>query len=307
VQQAQSQVNQASSAVKAAQANYDQVVAPATANDVDAAAAQVASAQAAVEEARANLDAATLVAPFDGTIAAIGGTVGQWVTGGPTSNPANALVTLVDLDDLQVTAQVNEADIGKVKAGDAVAFNVSAFPDKTFAGKVLQIQPVGAVVQNVVNYNVTSSIQRASGDTPLYPGMTATVNIVSAERSDAVLVPDAALSFAQDAIQQSLANSGRNGQANRPATPPALNASSTAPPAASVAPANEAVVIVLRNGRPTPVRVKLGISDGTFSEVISGLNGGETVVVGEANGSIGAGAAAGGPTAAQRVGGIIFR
>jgi HlyD family secretion protein len=309
-QQGQSQINQASSAVKAAQANFDQVVAPAASNDLDAAQAQVASAEAAVEEAQANLDSATLVAPFDGTVATVNGTVGQWITGGPTTsaNAANVLFTLVDLDKLQVTAQVNEADIGKVKAGDPVSFIVSAFPDKTFNGKVLQIQPVGTVVQNVVNYNVTSSIQQASGDAVLYPGMTATVNIISADHQDVVLVPNSALSFAQDAIDQGLTTGNRGARAaNRQATPAAKT---TATPVADAATkdAEGTTVLVLESGRPVPVQVTLGISDGTNTEVISGLNPGQAVVVGLSGGNRSASSTSGGPNGGNRPGaGILFR
>ena len=163
--------------------------------DVDAAKAQVANAQAGVEQAKANLDAAALTAPFDGTVASINGTAGQYISGGsPTSVSAttltagDAVVTLVDLNNLQVTAQVNEADIGKVKVGDPVTFAVSAFPTQSFTGKVLGIQPAGTVAQNVVNYNVMSSIQSTT-DANMYPGMTATATIVSAQSSNVVLVP----------------------------------------------------------------------------------------------------------------------
>src|SRR5207249_2379707 len=95
------------------------------------------------------------------------------------------------------------ADISKVAIGDPVSFNVSAFPNATFQGKVISVQPVGTTSSNVVVYNVTSSIQSIK-DAALYPGMTATVSIVSAEHDNVLTVPNSALSYAQSAINQGL-------------------------------------------------------------------------------------------------------
>src|SRR5581483_3543758 len=150
---AQQSANQAQGQVKTAQASLATTAAAPTQAELDAAAAQVANAQVAVDQARNDLDAAVLRAPMDGTVSVVNAAVGQYISGGATtgggaagstssggttSNPT-AVITLVTLDDLQVTANVNEADIGKVSVGDPVSFTVSAFPGKTFAGQVLQI------------------------------------------------------------------------------------------------------------------------------------------------------------------------
>lgn len=290
VEGARSQADQAAGALKSAQASYAQTVAPPSPSDLDAAKAQVANARAAVGAARDNLAAATLTSPIDGTVAAINGAVGQWIAGGTTSAnssssaSASALFTLVRLDDLQVTAQVNEADISKVKLGDPVSFTVSALPNQTFNGKVLSIQPVGTTSNNVVNFNVTTSIQ-STGDTKLYPGMTATMNIVAAERPNALQVPNLALSFPATAIRDGLlgqpgatkgAPAVKVGSAQKIAVAPG----SEAGPTTATGDVRRGLVMTLKNGQLVPVPVTLGITDGTSTEILSGLQDGETVVVG---------------------------
>jgi HlyD family secretion protein len=318
VQSAQAQITGATNSVKSAQANLNQLVAPPTQADIDTATSQIANAQAAVDTAQLNLDGAKLLAPMDGSIATISGGVGQTISGGPVTTAAAAFMTIVDLNNLQVTAQVNEADIGKVAVGNAVNFSVSAFPDKTFAGKVITMQPIGTTVQNVVTYNVTSSIQ-PSKDAQLLPGMTAIVTIVSAEHDNVTTVPNTAFTFAQAAFRQGLVQFNRQGQAPGDAaagagtpgpraagqggqragaagagqTGPA-DAAGTGTPGTRAAgqggqgqgfqrgagAANRNVVMILKDGKLTPMPVTIGLTDGTTTEIVSGLNDGDEVVVG---------------------------
>lgn len=293
VQNAQSQANQAQSQVKSAEASYAQTVSPPSQSDLETAKAQVTNAEAAVEQAQNNVNAATMVAPFAGTVVAVNGTVGQWITGGPVNANASvspsALITLIDLDNLQVTAQVNEADIAKVKVGDPVSFTVSAFPTKTFTGQVEQVQPVGTTTQNVVNYSVTSSI-KSMQDAALYPGMTATVNVITAERQNAIVVPNAALSFGQTAVRNGLVSvaSGSSRQPSQatPATPVSRQPSATSS-------GSRGVVVAREGGQLKAMPVTLGISDGTMTEILSGLNGGEVIVTGQAGGTSSSGSSAG--------------
>lgn len=271
VQNAQAQAASAAGALKAAQASYNQTVAPPSAADVASAKAQVVNAQAAYDAAKTNLDAATLTAPFDATVAAINGAVGQYVNGGPVAVGGSALFTLMDLSNLQVTTQVNEADIGKVHVGDPVTFTVNAFPNVTLTGKVLTIQPVGTTSQNVVDYNVTCSIQPTK-DATLYPGMTATATIVSVEHAGVLTIPNSALSYAQaqSKKQSTSANSATTG-----------------------------AVLTLKNGKPTTVPVTLGITDGTNTEIVSGLQPGETILLGQSTATSGSSSS----TSGQRSGG----
>jgi HlyD family secretion protein len=317
VQNAQAQADQAAGALKAAEASYQQTVAPPDPADIAAAKAQVINAQAAVDQAQANLDAAVLTAPFDGVVAEVNGTVGQQVSGGPvggsssssstSSSSTGALITLVDLTNLRVTTQVNEADIAKVKVGDPVTFSVSAFPDKVFTGKVLSIQPVGTVVQNVVNYNVVCSIQ-STPDATLYPGMTAAATIIADRRNGVLVVPNTALSFAQTAIRDRLVSfagfggARQTGGGETPAARQQTGQRAQARPTGSAgttgsgggffrsggqtgavgqeSAANRGIVLTLKDGQLVPVRVTMGITDGTRTEILSGLNEGDTVVIG---------------------------
>ncbi|MBX6773001.1 MAG: HlyD family efflux transporter periplasmic adaptor subunit, partial [Chloroflexi bacterium] len=336
VQNAQAQADQAAGALKAAEASYQQTVAPPDPADIAAAKAQVINAQAAVDQAQANLDAAVLTAPFDGVVAEVNGTVGQQVSGGPvgggqsssasssSSSSTGALITLVDLTNLRVTTQVNEADIAKVKVGDPVTFSVSAFPDKVFTGKVLSIQPVGTVVQNVVNYNVVCSIQ-STPDATLYPGMTAAATIIADRRNGVLVVPNTALSFAQTAIRDRLVSftgfgsARQTGGSETPAARQPTGQRAQARPTGSAGTngpgggffrsggqagaagqepaANRGIVLTLKDGQLVPIRVTLGITDGTRTEILSGLNEGDTVVIGAT------GAAASRTTGQTRTGG----
>jgi HlyD family secretion protein len=372
VQSAQTSANQAANALKTAQANYQQAVAPATPEDVQSAEAQVANAQAAVDTAQSNVDSAVMTAPFAGTIAAVNGSVGQWMSGGSvaatngSTASATAIFTLMDLSSLQVVSQVNEADISKVKLGDTVNFDVAAFPNKTFTGKVVAMQPVGTTVQNVVNYNVTSTIQSTDKSSILYPGMTATVTIVAASADNTLLVPNTAITYAQNAIRSGAAGFGRRTNANGTPFPnrgngtPGPNRGSGTPGPNQNRPQGQgngngggqggqngggngqggnqrqggggfggqggggfgslfvqqadgttpAILMTLVNGQLTPKRVVLGLTDGTNTQVISGLNGDETIVVGptsrttaSASGTPRPGGGPGGGPA----GGVIFR
>jgi HlyD family secretion protein len=340
IQSAQSSADQAANALKTAQANYNQTVAPAIQADIDSAKAQVANAQAAVDAAQINFDSAVLAAPFDGTIAAVNGSVGQWISGGSvaatngSTASATAIFTLMDLNNLQVVSQVNEADISKVQLGNTVNFDVSAFPNKTFTGKVIAVQPVGTTVQNVVNYNVTSTIQSTDKSSTLYPGMTATVTIIAAEHNGVTMVPNTAITFAQSALRSGLIGFNRQGNANgtpgpnrgqnnangtpgpdqnRPQgqgngnggngqggqnQPQGLGGGSRGNGNGQGAGGNGGqrgngglfvqrsdgtqvgILVAMVDGKLTPKRVVLGLTDGTNTEVVSGLNGDETIVVG---------------------------
>ena len=217
VQSAQTSANQAAGSTNAAQASYQQTVATPLPADINSAKAQVANAQASLDQAQANFDAATLTSPIDATVAAINGTIGALISGGASNSAGTAttayttggLITLLSLNNLEVIAQVNEADIGKIKVDNLVNFTVAAFPNKQFSGKVFSIQPTGTVTSNVVNYNVISTIQSAP-DAALYPGMTATATITADQRTGALLVPNTAISFAQSALRGGLV-AGRTG------------------------------------------------------------------------------------------------
>ncbi|HLG69098.1 MAG TPA: efflux RND transporter periplasmic adaptor subunit, partial [Chloroflexota bacterium] len=256
VQSAQSAVATAQSGVQTAQANYNNAAAPPTQDDIAAAKSQVDNAQAALTLAQNNLNAATLVAPTAGTVTAVNGAVGQWLAGGAISGSSAAsangsstssssitsdFIDLTSLTGLQITSQVNEADISKVQVGQPITFTTDAFAGQTFTGKVTAIQPLGQTTSNVVSYSVISNIDPT--DAKLLPGMTASVSIVTAQASDALEVPVSAQTYAK--------THGASGK-----------------------------LVEMQAGKAVPVAVTFGLSDGKEVQVTSGVAQGDTVVTG---------------------------
>jgi HlyD family secretion protein len=314
---AQASANSAVAQVKTAEASLATTAAPTGQADLDAQMASIQSALVAVKVAENNLVAATLRSPMDGTVTAVTGVVGQQVNGGAvnsttsttasTTTASSALITLQTLDDLQVTANVNEADVGKVKVGNPVAFTVSAFPGKTFAGQVIQIQPTGTTTSNVVTFGVTSSIKSVEG-AALYPGMTAQVTVTTAEQRDVLLVPNSALTYAKNqattrasgtaagtrqagqagaAASQGGAAAGQSGAAAAGQTGAAAGQAGAGGQAGQSAGGTQSTVMVLENGAPVAVRVTTGMTDGTNTAVTAGLRDGQAVVTGQTGGATG--------------------
>ncbi len=210
--------------------------------------ARVASALAAVEQrqallqqAQADLERTTIRAPVDGTVILRNVDAGQTVAAGAQA-PA-LFVIAQDLHDMQVEAAVDQTDIGRLKIGQHASFTVDAFPRRSFTGEIRQIRKSPRNVRSSVRYTVL--IAAANPDLALLPGMTADARIVVDQREDALKVPDAALRF----------------------HPPGATAGSR--------------VWILAHGELQPVDLRLGLSNGTSTEVLGGaLKEGDEVVVG---------------------------
>lgn len=158
---------------------------------VENALAQVKQREAALRQAVIDLDRTQIRAPIDGTVILRNIDIGQTVA---ASLQAPILFQIAqDLREMQVLANVDEADIGRVAIGQKVSFTVDAFPARNFAGEVVQIRKAPQVVNNVVSYVVV--ISAANQDLKLLPGMTANVRIVADERRNVLRVPNAALRF----------------------------------------------------------------------------------------------------------------
>jgi len=164
---------------------------------------------------------------------------------------------------MQIDASFAEADIGNIRVGQAVQFNVDAFPDKNFKGVVKLVRLNPTIEQNVVTYNVVIDV-----DNPgliLLPGMTAYVSITVAERSDALLVPNAALRY-KPAIGDNKKPGGDTGSKTKPAKNNVFSGK----------------VYVLEQGKPVKRNITLGITDNRNTEVVDGeLKIGEKVILGE--------------------------
>ena len=188
---AQNQVAQAEYNVAKAQADLAEIEAGPAPKDIEVAQTRAASAQAALEEAQAALEAATMIAPFDGTVISVGAQVGDLVS----SN--TIIVTLADLSNLRVKAIVDETDISPVEIGQEVETTFDAFPGYRFRGQVLEVPLQGQLTQNILTYEVPVSLEGEADVSPK-PGMTANVRIVVGRRENVLLVPAMAVQWGEE-------------------------------------------------------------------------------------------------------------
>ncbi|MGI9951498.1 efflux RND transporter periplasmic adaptor subunit [Moorellaceae bacterium AZ2] len=254
---------------------------------------EIAAAQAAVEATRIdvemaqlNLEGAKITAPFDGIVTEVNGEVGQRAGGTGNGGETGGVITLVS-EELQLKALVNEADIGKVQEGQDVEFTVSAYGTTTFKGKVASIAPQASTQSNVAVFEVVISVEDPNHQ--LKSGMTATANIILARKEDTLAVPAMAISYAESYLK---ANAGRAGAGAQPGSAPSAQGGQVREGqegkgkqsmAATAQSEDTRVVLVLQNGEPLPRRIKVGLSDGEYTEVLEGLSEGERVVIGVIN------------------------
>jgi len=282
------------------QSDYDQTMA-----SLRQAESQVKIRTAAVERARVEFGRCTIYAPVDGTVISRNVDVGQTVA---ASMSAPVLFQIAsDLTKMQINTSVAEADVGGVVEGQEVEFTVDAFPERTFVGKVIQVRNSPLTVQNVVTYDTIIEVNNA--DLKLKPGMTANVSIIAQRREGVLRIANSALRFRPtedlveavptNAVPQVVAMSGstntaavaseesgrrrgpgggggeRGGRGNRSGR-------------GGVEKRNIQTLYVLPAGGETdfanvklkPIKARLGITDGIYTEVIEGLAENDTVVTG---------------------------
>jgi HlyD family secretion protein len=225
--------------------------------------AQVAQNEAAQRQAQVDLDHTFIRAPVDGVVVGRTVDVGQTVA---ASLQAPTLFTIAqDLRNMQVDTNVDEADVGRVKVGQATTFTVDSFPGRTFSGEVVQIRKAPLVVQNVVTYDVVVSAKNP--EQRLLPGMTANVRIVIDQKEGVLQVPNAALRFRPAGVEAA--------EGDRPARPGGGGRGGGGPAGR--------VWILGPDGKPAALSLQLGIGDGTYTEVVRGeLKEGQLVIVGVA-------------------------
>jgi HlyD family secretion protein len=220
--------------------------------DLDQATAELAQAeasviiqQAALESAQANLGYCKITAPVDGIVIARKVDLGQTVIAAMTTP---VLFTIAqDITKMNLSASISEADIGQVKDGQPVDFTVDAFPDEVFHGTVTQVRKSPTTTQNVVTYETIIIVDNP--EQKLFPGMTADVSILVAERKSALKIPNTALRF----------------------TPPDGAKFEQTPPAKLER--NQRLVYAPGSdgAKLKPVIVKTGITDGVDTEILDGL------------------------------------
>lgn len=190
---AQSNYDAAAAGAQVAEAQYEQSKArlKSTAAQLEQARAQVAQRRAAAEMAQLELDRSTIHAPIDGTVIARNVDVGQTVAA--SLQAPTLFIIAQDLTKMRVYAKTDEADVGKIKVGATATFRVDSFPRETFRGRVEQVRMNATTIQNVVTYDTV--IEFENPDQKLFPGMTAYVSIPVAWENDVLKVPNGALRF----------------------------------------------------------------------------------------------------------------
>jgi len=153
--------------------------------------AAVSQSQASVNQNQVNLDHTVIAAPIDGIVTQRNVDVGQTVAA--SMQAPTLFIIAADLTKMQVNANIDEADVGRIRPAQHVTFRVDAYPTETFEGNVSQIRLQPVVVQNVTTYGTVIDVPNAQ--LKLKPGMTANVKIEIAKRSDALRIPNAALRF----------------------------------------------------------------------------------------------------------------
>ena len=183
---------------------------------------------------------------------------------------------------MQVDTNVSEGDVGNVWMNQEVTFTVDAYPTRRFTGKVLQVRNAAIMVQNVVTYDAVVGVDNK--ELLLKPGMTANVEFLVNRKTDIIKIPNAALRFRppSDKPQTQVAASGQpagpgGGGAGRGGN---RNAGQGSRSRGEGRGNREATIYVLRDQKATPVRVRLGISDGTSTELVADeLKEGEQVIL----------------------------
>lgn len=204
--------------------------------------AQVAQAKAALDNAEEDLRNSTILSPIDGLVLSRDVSVGDGVSSILIlGSQATLVMTLGDTSEVYVQGKVDEADIGKVYLGQPARIVVESFKDKKFVGKVTRISPFGKEKDNVTTFEVRVSISNPSGE--LKANMTANAEIILEEKKSVLMVPEASLIY----------DKNRNASVELP-DPKA------------------------ENGRKK-IPVKLGISNGVKTEIVSGLNEKQQVVL----------------------------
>ena len=241
--------------------------------------AQVGQNEAGLRQTQLDLEHTIIRAPVDGVVVSRTVDVGQTVA---ASLQAPTLFTIAqDLTKMQVDTNVDEADVSRVKVGLRASFTVDSFPGQLFTGEIVQIRKAPQVVQNVVTYDVVVSAQNT--DQKLLPGMTANVRIVTERKEDVLRVPNAALRFRPagievDRTQRSGGGPGGGGPGGGSPTG-GRGAPGSARGGGPGLPGR--VFIVGADGKPEAVQIRLGITDGTNTEVVEGpLQDKQEVIVG---------------------------
>ncbi len=296
-------VNTSQEALKAVQAQVGVALA-----GVQQAEANVAQRVSALAQARIDLARTRITSPVNGIVIKRAIERGQTVAA--SLQAPELFVIAQNLRDMQVEAAIDESDVGRLRTGQSASFTVDAFPGQTFEGQIRQVRKAASNVANVVTY--VAVVGFANPDGKLLPGMTANVRVVTEQRADVLKVPNAALRLRIAGVEPP--------ERVRPpvastATASAAHAASPAPAASTASPASTPreggregarnstrgrIYVQGADGKPRALNVRLGVSDGSMTELLLGpqaaaeLQEGTEVLIGTKSAAV-AGAARTGP------------
>ena len=248
---------------------------------IDAAKASVSQARASRSQTQVTLSYTKIVSPIDGVVISRNVDVGQTVA---ASLSAPTIFTIAqDLTKMQVDTNVAEADVGRLAVGMATYFTVDAFPGQRFRGKIREIRNAAQMVQNVVTYDAVIDVDNS--DLRLRPGMTANVTVIYAERPSTLAIPNAVLRFhappslAGSTGDKKAERGDRAGRGDKGARGDKGDKRDKGDTSEDVG-GGGTTVWVLRGATPEPVRVHVGLSDGTVTELVDGeVHEGDELVV----------------------------
>ena len=245
---------------------------------IKSAQANVAQREAALAQARIDLSRTRITSPVDGIV--IKRTVEKGQTVAASLQAPELFVIAQNLSDMQVDANIDEADVGRIQPGLKASFTVDAFPGQKFAGEVRQVRKAATNVSSVVTYVAVVGFSNADGR--LLPGMTANVRVVTESRESVLKVPNAALRVRIAGVEPAPAPESPADAPATAGTPPRTGAASTAGAPATARPpgvgapgggrggvsSRGRIYVLNAKGEPSAYNVRLGVTDGTSTEIM---------------------------------------
>ncbi|MRR09511.1 efflux RND transporter periplasmic adaptor subunit [bacterium] len=240
--------------------------------------ARLTQAEAALDQAQDNLDKTTIVSPINGTVVALNVEVGEVVVTGTMNNAGSVIMTVADMSQMEVESQVDESDVRDIALGQPAEVEVDAIPNRVFKGEVSEVG--NAAVSSAsssssaasVNYTVRIRILDSSAD--LKSGMSANVEITTANKKDVLVVP------IQSVVMRKVESERKSGEKKGKRSGAIAMADDSQGGGRRAKEKDQEAVYVLSGGRAQITPVTIGASDQENIEVVSGLSEGQQVIKG---------------------------
>jgi HlyD family secretion protein len=240
--------------------------------------ARLTQAEASLDQAQDNLDKTTIVSPINGTIVALNVEVGEVVVTGTMNNAGSVIMTVADMSQMEVESQVDESDVRDIQVGQPAEIEVDAIPNRTFKGEVSEVgnaaSSSASSSSSSASVNYTVRIRITDKSDQLKSGMSANVEITTANKKDILVVP------IQSVVMRKIESERKSGdrKAKRPAG--GALADDTTPDGKRTKEKEQEAVYVLSGGRAQIMPVTTGSSDQDNIEIVAGLNDGQQVIKG---------------------------